>query len=81
MQGTVVKVMGVGVIAVLDETCGIGDQLQIFRLEDGVERIIGTGYVRKYLAMGLKINPPDTEEGGRGEQFPDVREGDLVRGV
>jgi hypothetical protein len=81
MQGVVEKVMRVGVIAVLDWTPEVGDQVEICRVVDGVTTVLGTGYVRKAMGVRWKVNPPDTDDGDRGVQFPDVQVGDLVRSV
>lgn len=73
--------MRVGVVVTLDGTPEVGDQFQIYRVVDGLEQVLGTGYVRKPIAASFKINPPDTVDGQRGAQFPDVQEGDLVRSI
>lgn len=79
MQGTVEKLKRVGVMVRLDGVPEVGDSFQIYRVQDGVETVLGTGYVRKAMGDLYKVNPPDAEDGGRGEQFPGVQEGDLVR--
>lgn len=82
MQGKVVMIRRNGVIAELSERPQIGDFFQIYRVKDGVETILGTGYIRKSRGPNLwKINPMDKEDGSRGNTFTDVQEGDLVRSI
>ena len=82
MNGTVDRIMRHGVLAKIDGTPEIGDLFQIYRVMDGTEVTVGTGYIRKPHGPGMfKLQPPETESGERGGQFPDVQEGDLVRKV
>lgn len=81
MNGTVIGIRGFGVIAQLDGTPQVGDLFQIYRVQDGVETILGTGYVRKSKAEGFKINPMDNDDGTRGMPFTGIMLGDLIRSV
>lgn len=81
MQGEVAIIMRNGVVARLDGHPQIGDLFQIYRVENGVETIVGNGYMRKPKAGGWKINPIDKQDGSRGDQYVDVRVGDLVRSI
>jgi len=82
MNGTVYRIMRHGVLATIDGTPEIGDLFQIYRVTDGAEVVIGTGYIRKPHGPGtFKLQPPETDSGERGGQFPGVQEGDLVRSV
>lgn len=80
MNGTVVDLRRVGVIAQLDGFPNVGDLFQIYRIENGVETILGNGYLRKSRGQNLfKINPMEDESGNRGEPFVGIQLGDLVR--
>ena len=81
MNGTVTGIRGFGVIVELDGTPQIGDLFEVYRVHDGVETILGKGYIRKQKPIGFKLNPMDDPEGNRGEPFVDVMMGDLVRSV
>jgi hypothetical protein len=81
MQGTVVQLKARGVIASLDGSPEVGDIFQIYRIQNGVETILATGYLRKPRGNDYKINPIDHEDGSRGENFVGVQLGDLVRKV
>lgn len=79
MQGKVESLKRVGVMVSLDGVPEIGDPLQIYRVRDGVETVLGSGYVRKRMGDRYKVNPPDGEDGRRGRPFEGVLIGDLVR--
>ncbi len=82
MSGTVEQLKKHGVSVLITDTPSIGDFFQIYRIINEVEIIIGTGYIRKPLVPNIfKLQPPDKEDGGRGEQFLDVQVGDLIRKV
>jgi hypothetical protein len=82
MQGTVIALRRNGVIVEMMGVPEIGDMFQIYRVENGIETIVGSGYIRKPKGPNVwKINPMDTETGAKGIPFVDARVGDLVRQI
>jgi len=81
MQGRVTEIKPRGVIATIDGTPEVGDLFQVYRIQNGIEVVLATGYIRKQRDNGYKINPIDGEDGSRGEPFIGVEVGDLVRKI
>lgn len=81
MQGRVTEIKPRGVIATIDGAPEVGDLFQVYRIQNGIEVVLATGYIRKQRDNGYKINPIDGEDGSRGEPFIGVEVGDLVRKI
>jgi hypothetical protein len=82
IKGFVVEVKRIGVLAQLDGLPETGDIFKIYRIINDIENIIGTGYIRKQKGLNIfKINPMDNESKNRGNQFIDVKIGDLLNSI
>lgn len=81
MQGTVIHIKPQGVVATLDGVPEVGDLFEVYRIQDGEEVVLATGYFRKIKDGAYKINPMDKPDGSRGIPFVGVEVGDLVRSV
>lgn len=81
MHGTITTLKHRGVLATLDGVPEIGDLFEIYRIENGEEIILGTGYVRREKGEAFNISPMDNENGSRGTLWVGVLVGDLVRSV
>lgn len=81
MNGRVTHIRNRGVIATIDGVPEVGDLFEIYRIQNGVDIVLATGYIRKPRDNGYKINPTDAENGERGMPFVGIEVGDLVRKI